>query len=113
MIRHWAGAAMAVAGLWLIRLAVLRRRRAAEAVARGETPPALHPSLAPLADMGPPIIIFGLVVAGGQAVLAFLATDGGGGLFSLFDLAGLLVLLFGYGVWVKTKVAHRAGMYRG
>ena len=58
--------------------------------------------------MGPPIIIFGLVVAGGQAVLAFLVT-GGGGVFSLFDLAGFLFLLFGYGVWVKMKVAYRAG----
>jgi hypothetical protein len=111
MLRHWAGAAMAIAGAWLIRLAVLRRRGATEAAARGEAPPPLHPSLAALADVGPPIIIFGLFVAGGQAVLAFLLT-GGGGLFSLFDVAGFLVLLLGYGVWVKAKVVHRAGTYR-
>ena len=76
MLRHWAGAAMAVAGVWLIWLAVVRRRRARDAVARGEGPP-LHPSLVLMADLGPPIIIFGLFVAGGQAVLAFLVTAGG------------------------------------
>lgn len=108
MLRHWAGAAMGVAGAWLIWLAVLRRRRATEAAARGEGPPPLHPSLVVMADMGPPIVLFGLVVAGVQAVLAFLITDGGG-IFSLFDLAGFLFLLFGYGVWLKIKVAHRIG----
>lgn len=108
MFRHWFGAAMAAWGVWLIWLAMLRRRRAVQAAARGEAPPPLHPSLAPMADIGPPIIMFGLVVAGGQTALAFFATDGGGGLFSLFDLAGLLVLLFGYGVWVKAKAAYRA-----
>ena len=34
MLRHWAGTAMAVAGVWLIWLAVVRRRRARDAVAR-------------------------------------------------------------------------------
>lgn len=108
MVRHWAGVAMAVAGAWLIWLALERRRRAAAAAARGEGPSPLHPSLVLMADMGPSIIIFGLVVAGGQAALAFLMTDGGG-VFSLIDLAGFLFLLFAYGVWVKVKVAHRIG----
>jgi hypothetical protein len=112
MLQHWAGAAMAAAGAWLIWLAVLRRRRGMEAAARGEAPPPLHPSLVLMADMGPPVIIFGLVVAGGQAVLAFLVT-GGGGVFSWFDLAGFLFLLFAYGVWVKAKVAYRVGATRG
>ena len=104
---------MAAGGLWLVWLAVLRRRHAKEAAARGDgPPPELHPSLAPLADIGPPIIIFGLVVAGGQAAVTFLVT-GGAGVFSLFDLAGFLFLLFGYGVWVKAKVAYRAGTSRG
>jgi hypothetical protein len=30
----------------------------------------------------------------------------------LFDLAGFLVLLVGYGVREKAKVAHRLGTYR-
>ncbi len=105
---HWAGVAMTLAGGWLIWQAALRRQRGRAAAARGEAPPPLHPSLELMADMGPPIIIFGLVVAGGQAVLAFLVT-GGGGVFSVFDLAGFLFLLFGYGVWVKMKVAYRTG----
>lgn len=100
---------MAVAGAWLVRLALRRRRFARESAARGAAPPPLHPSLAPLADIGPPIILLGLFVAGGQLVFAFFATDGGGGLFSLFDLAGFLVLLLGYGVWMKAKVVHRTG----
>jgi hypothetical protein len=108
MLQHLVGAAMTVAGVWLLWQAVLRRRRATEAAARGEKPPALHESLVFMADVGPPIIIFGLVVAAGQAVLAFLITDGGG-VFSLLDLAGFLFLLFAYGVWVKTKVAFRIG----
>lgn len=108
MVQHLAGIAMTVAGAWLIWISVGRRRRGLEAAARGERPPPLHPSLVAMADMGPPIIIFGLVVAGGQAVLAFLMT-GGGGVFSLLDLAGFLFLLFGYGVWVKMKVAFRTG----
>lgn len=108
MLRHWAGVAMMLAGVWLIRLAVFRRRRAREAAECGETPAPPHPSLAPLADIGPPVVIFGLVVAGGQVVLAYLVTDGGG-MFSAVDLAGFLFLLFAYGVWQKIKVAHRAG----
>lgn len=109
MLLNWAGAAMAAAGAWLVWQAMLRRQRGRAAAARGEAPPPpLHPSLVLMADMGPPIIIFGLVVAGGQAVLAFLVT-GGGGVFSFLDLAGFLFLLFGYGVWVKMKVAYRAG----
>lgn len=110
MFRHGAGVVMAAAGLGMVGVAARRRRDAREAAARGEAPPPLHPSLAPLADIGPPIIIFGLFVAGGQAAIAFLLT--GGGVFSLFDLAGFLFLLFGYGVWVKAKVAHRVGTYR-
>lgn len=108
MLRHWAGAAMALAGARLIRIAMRRRRLAAEAASRGEAPPPLHPSLVGMAEIGPPVVIFGLVMAGGQAVLAFLVTDGGG-VFSFFDLGGLLFLLFAYGLWLKTKVAHRLG----
>jgi hypothetical protein len=108
MLQHWAGAAMAAAGAWMIWQAVLRRRRGMAAAARGESPPPLHPSLVLMADLGPPIIIFGLAVAAIQAVVAFLIT-GGGGVFSPFDLAGFLFLLFAYGVWVKIKVAYRLG----
>lgn len=109
MIQHVTGAVFFAAGLALIASALLRRRRAL-AVARDPAapkPPELHPSLVLMADIGPPLIIFGLVVAGAQVALAFWMT-GGGGVFSLFDLAGFLFLLVAYGVWIKIRTKHRA-----
>ena len=106
MLRHASGAAMAAAGGWLLWCAVRR----SGATAPGEAgPPPLHPSLAGMAEMGPPVILFGLVVAAAQVVLAFIATEGGRGAFSAFDLAGFLALLVGYGARVKAKAARRLG----
>lgn len=107
MLRHGAGAVMAAAGAWLLWRAARCRREAAAAAGRGEAPPPLHPSLAGMAELGPPLIIVGLVAAAIEVVLAFLAT--GGGVFSAFDLAGFLALLAGYGVWAEAKVAHGIG----
>lgn len=102
---YWSGAAFFLAGAWLLWSAMARRARVRAALARGETPMALHPSLVLMADIGPPIIIFGLVVAGGQVVLAYLATGGAG--FAPTDLAGFLFLLLAYGVWVKMRTRYR------
>ena len=106
MVRHVLGAVCFAAAAYLIWSALGRRRLAREQAAAGITPPPLHPSLSLMADFGPPLIIFGLVVAGGQTVVAFLLTDGGG-VFSRFDLAGFVALLVAYGVWVKVKGRYR------
>lgn len=102
---YWSGAVFFLAGAWLLWSALARRARTRAALARGETPMALHPSLALMAEIGPPIIIFGLVVAAGQVVLAWLATGGAG--FAATDLAGFLFLLLAYGVWVKVRTLYR------
>jgi hypothetical protein len=117
MAPHWAGIAMLAAGIWLLRSALLRRARVRaavrEAAARGESPapaPPLHPSLALIGGIMPPIISFGLVVAGAQVVLAYVVTGGGG--FSLLDLAGFLFLLVAYDVWVRFRTRYRLGTPR-
>lgn len=106
-MRHVMGAVMFAGAAWLAWSALDRRRRALAEARAGETAPALHPSLALMADIGPPLIIAGLVIAGGQVVLAFWLTSGGGGVFSLFDLAGFVALLVAYGFWVKVKGRYR------
>lgn len=100
------GVVLLVIAAWLAWSAIDRRRRAQAAAAAGIEPPPLHPSLALMAEIGPSIIILGFVVAGGQVALAFWLT-GGGGVFTLFDLAGFVALLVAYGAWVKTKTRHR------
>ncbi len=105
-VRHILGALCFAAAAWLLWSAANRRRRARDQAAAGIVPPPLHPSLTLMADIGPSLIIFGLVVAGGQTVVAFLLTDGGG-VFSSFDLAGFVALLVAYGIWVKVKGRHR------
>lgn len=46
-----------------------------------------------------------LVVAGGQMVLAFWMTDGGG-VFPMLDLAEFLFLLVIYYTWVVLRLRH-------
>lgn len=109
MVGGVTGAVLAAIGLVFVWLAYGRKRRA-EAMRRdgsADAQPALHPSLALMADVGPPIIYFGLVVVALQVALAFWATRGAGGAFTELDLAGFLVLLVGYGVWVKAKTTYR------
>ena len=102
---YWSGVVFFLAGAWLLWSAMVRRSRAQAALARGETPMALHPSLALMAEIGPPIITFGLVIAAGQVMLAYFATGGAG--FAPTDLAGFLFLLLAYGIWVKTRTRYR------
>ena len=108
MFRHVTGAVLVAAGIALVASALLRRSRAlaAAADAAAPKPPPLHPSLAMMADIVPPLIIFGLVIAGAQVALAFWMTDGGG-VFSALDLAGFLFLLAAYAVWIKMKTKYR------
>lgn len=101
-MRDWTGLVLAACGVGLLWSALARRRRMMAVAAQGETGPRLHPSLALMAEIGPSIVIFMLVVAGGQVALAFWLTDGGG-VFSMLDLAGFLFLLLAYGAWVVLK----------
>jgi hypothetical protein len=103
---YWTGLVLFAAGAWLLRSALARRARVRAALARGDTTaPPLHPSLALMGDIMPPVISFGLVVAGAQVVLAYVMTGGGG--FALPDLAGFLFLLLAYDVWVRTRTRYR------
>lgn len=105
-MRHVMGVVLLAAAACFFRSALERRRRAAEAARAGQQPPPLHPSLVLMADLGPSVVVFGLAVAGGQVALAFWLT-GGGGVFSLLDLAGFVALLVAYGTWVKAKGRYR------
>ncbi len=109
---HVPGVVLALIGGYLAWLGVRRRQRilaawAAAQEAGGAAPGrAIHASLSVLADIAAPLMLLGLALAGGQVALAFVLTDGGG-LFSLVDLAGFLLLLAGYGVWFWMKTRYR------
>jgi hypothetical protein len=109
-----AGTAMFAVGLFMAWQAFSRRRRVlAEARQRRETGepapgPRMHQSLQVLSAVGPAVVNLGLFIAGGQVVLAFFMT-GGGGVFTLFDLAGFVFLLVAYGWWVSVKTYYRPG----
>jgi hypothetical protein len=62
--------------------------------------------MAMLAEVAPPLLLFGLAAGGLEVVLAFLLTDGGG-VFSLLDLAGFLALLAAWGHWVVLRARYR------
>jgi acyl-coenzyme A thioesterase PaaI-like protein len=102
---YWPGLVMFLVAGWMIWSSIQRRNRARAEAARGEAPPPLHHSLVMMAEVGPSLIYFGLAVAAGQVVLAWLATGGAG--FALLDLAGLLTLLSAYGVWVRFRTRYR------
>jgi hypothetical protein len=104
-LANWAGIAMFAAGALLIWSALSRRARVRAAAARGEAAAPLHPSLVVMGDIMPPIITFGLIVAGVQVVLAYYATGGAG--FTLVDVAGFLFLLVAYDVWVRIRTRYR------
>jgi hypothetical protein len=113
-IANLAGVVMAAAGLWLGAQAFTRRRRVIaesrrrQAAGEPETGPPQHRSLQMLGAIGPGIVQFGLCIAGGQVVLAYLITEGSG-VFTLFDLAGFLFLLAAYGWWISVRARYRPG----
>ena len=91
------------AGL-LVWQAMLRKRRAL--AAGPEAAGTLHPSLQLLGDAVPPIIVVGLIIIGAKMTLAYVVADAGRYL-SLFDLAGFLALLAGYGMSVVYRTRYR------
>lgn len=105
-MRNLPGILMLAGAAWLVWSALGRRRSAQQAAARGEAPPALHPSLELMGGIMPPLVNLGLAIAGGQVAFAFWLTNGAG-IFGPLDLAGFLALLAAYGYWLATKTRHR------
>lgn len=105
-MRNIAGIVLLLAAAWFIWAGIARRRQSMSLAADGREAPQRHPSLAILGEIGPSIVNFMLVVAALQVGAAFLVSDGGG-IFSLFDLAGFLLLLAAYGFWVTMKSRYR------
>jgi hypothetical protein len=67
----------------------------------------LHPSLSMLADFAPSLTIFSLVIMAATISVAFFAV-GALKWLSLFDLAGILAAVAGYGYWMFMKTKHRS-----
>jgi len=103
-VRYIVGVLCFAGGAWLLWSAYARRRRVT--AAGPLSAPALHPSLQVLGDAMPPIIVLALIIVGATMALAFAVTDAGQYL-SLFDLAGLLFLLAGYGTSVVFRSRYR------
>lgn len=103
-MRYIVGLLCFVGGAWLMWSAHARKRRV---LAAGPlSAPALHPSLQILGDAMPPIIVLALIIIGAKIAIAFAITDAATYL-SLFDLAGVLFLLAGYGTSVVVRSRYR------
>jgi protein-S-isoprenylcysteine O-methyltransferase Ste14 len=113
VVAYWTGLVLAaIAAAFLV--AGWRRRQAvrAERVALGyapndDTPQRRDPysSITILGDSMPPIVVAALAFVGVKAVFFYLAL--GGGLFTVVDLAGFLMLLGGYGAWMWWHSRYR------
>lgn len=103
-MRNIVGLVFFAAGAWMLFSALARRRRV---IAAGpDAAPPLHPSLRMLGDAMPPIILVALGIIGVKVALAILLTEAGQ-YFSLFDLAGFLFLLAGYGTSLVIRTRYR------
>lgn len=107
-MRYWTGVLFFAIGAWLLYAAFTQRRRVLaarrEAAVRAAADPAgtLHPSLAMLGHIFPPLVIAGLVYVGIKTTLVYVVLQGQR-VFSLFDLAGFLFVLAAYGTWLLLK----------
>jgi uncharacterized membrane protein YqjE len=112
-MRHLTGAVLLLAGCALIRAAIARRngilaeQRRREAAGLADPRASLHPSLAILGDVVPPLMIGALVVIALKLMLAY-AITGAERWFSLVDLAGSLFLIGAWCAWLVLKTRHRA-----
>lgn len=112
-MRNWTGLVFFAIGSWLLAAALIHRTRAE----RGEhhrqskdrcgKPTPINPSLIMLGDLFRPLIIAVLSYVALKATVVYIVIDAGQ-MFSLFDLAGFLFLLAGYGVWLILRTRHRA-----
>jgi hypothetical protein len=112
-MRHLIGLGLFAVGLALIWAALRRRNgiiaelQRLEAAGQPDPRPTLHPSLAVLGDIVPPLMIGALVVMALKLVLAY-AMTGAGRWFSLLDLAGFLFLIGAWCTWLVLVTRHRA-----
>lgn len=110
---YWTGLALAaIAAVFLV--SGWRRRQAvrAERVALGYAPGADTPqrrdpysTVSIVGDAVPPIVIGFLALIGIKAVFFYAAL--GGGIFTVVDLAGFLMMLGGYGAWMWWHSRYR------
>lgn len=112
-MRHLTGAVLFLVGCTLIWAAIARRndilaeQRRREAAGLPDPRASLHPSLAILGDVVPPLMIGVLVVMALKLVLAY-AMTGAERWLSLVDLAGFLFLLGAWCAWLVLKTRYRA-----
>lgn len=95
----WIGLAGFALALWIAVSGVLTRRRMlarrrAEMIAG--TFRELAPSLAAMRDFMPPLILFGVAIAGAQLVLTYAVVEAVRNLFTLWQYAGILAVLVAY-----------------
>jgi len=112
-VAYWTGLVLAaIAAAFLV--AGWRRRQAvrAERVRLGyapddDTPQRRDPysSISILGDAVPPIVLAALGFVGVKSVFFYAAL--GGGIFTIVDLAGFLMLLGGYGAWMWWHSRYR------
>lgn len=100
------GCVFLIGACWLLWSGLAHRRQVRGAARQNAASPTLHPSLAALRDFLPTLIIFGLGLVGLKVTVLY-ALLGGGGLISLFDLIGFLLLLAAYGVWLHFSTRYR------
>lgn len=112
-MRHLTGVILFFSGCALIWAAIARRngilaeQRRREAAGLPDPRADLHPSLAMLGDVVPPLMIGALVVMALKLVLAY-AMTGAERWFSLVDLAGFLFLIGAWCAWLVLKTRYRA-----
>ena len=110
---YWTGLVLAAIAAGFL-VAGWRRRQAvrAERVALGYAPNDDSPqrrdpysSITILGDAVPPVVLAALAFVGVKSVFFYVAL--GGGIFSIADLAGFLMLLAGYGAWMWWHSRYR------
>jgi hypothetical protein len=107
-MRYWIGGTLFVAAVWLVIAALAHRRRALAAGWR-EIEPVSPGSLLVFGEIMRPIVLFALAYLAVKSVLVYWMLEAERYL-SLFDVAGFLAALAGYGTWfvMKTKYSLSA-----
>ncbi len=107
-MRYWIGGTLFVAAAWLVFAALAHRRRVLAAGWR-EVEQVSAGSLWVFGEIMRPIVLFALAYLAVKSVLVYWMLEAERYL-SLFDVAGFLAVLAGYGTWfvMKTKYSLSA-----